>query len=72
MWTHERGSSNGTAHFAFDVITLFVTRGTWKDAEFKAYNFNALGLPTNGGHLHPLLKVSISGVDYIYVNGRLF
>ena len=33
-------------------------RGTWKDEKFKAYNFNALGQPTAGGHLHPLLKVS--------------
>ena len=35
-----------------------VCRGTWKDAQFKEYNFNALGLPTAGGHLHPLLKAS--------------
>ena len=32
-------------------------RGTWRDQEFKAYNFDALGLPPNGGALHPLLKV---------------
>jgi len=32
-------------------------RGTWRTEEFKEYNFNALGLPTNGGALHPLLKV---------------
>ncbi|CAI5469711.1 unnamed protein product [Closterium sp. Yama58-4] len=31
--------------------------GAWKSEEFKPYNFNALGLPTEGGHLHPLLKV---------------
>ena len=41
------------------IIWLLVCRGTWRDAEFKAYNFNALGQPTNGGHLHPLLKVSL-------------
>ena len=32
-------------------------RGTWRDAEFKAYNYDALGLPPASGALHPLLKV---------------
>jgi hypothetical protein len=32
-------------------------RGTWREQEFKEYNFNAFGLPPAGGHLHPLLKV---------------
>ena len=35
----------------------FPCSGAWRDQEFKAYNFNALGLPPPGGHLHPLLKV---------------
>uniref|UniRef100_A0A803MSE7 phenylalanine--tRNA ligase n=1 Tax=Chenopodium quinoa TaxID=63459 RepID=A0A803MSE7_CHEQI len=30
--------------------------GAWKDLELKEYNFNAKGLPPEGGHLHPLLK----------------
>jgi phenylalanyl-tRNA synthetase alpha chain len=34
-----------------------LTNGAWKDAKFKKYNFEAEGLPTNGGALHPLLKV---------------
>lgn len=34
-------------------------RGTWRTQEFKEYNFNALGQPTTGGHLHPLLKVRL-------------
>ncbi len=38
-------------------MSLLLLRGSWKDADFKPYNFNALGQPTNGGHLHPLLKV---------------
>ncbi|VDP36006.1 unnamed protein product, partial [Soboliphyme baturini] len=29
----------------------------WKNRIFKKYNFNALGQPLTGGHLHPLLKV---------------
>ena len=31
--------------------------GTWKDTQFKKYNFSAEGLPVSGGALHPLLKV---------------
>ena len=31
--------------------------GTWKNLTFKKYNFDAEGAPTNGGALHPLLKV---------------
>ena len=31
--------------------------GAWKDAKFKKQNLNACGQITNGGHLHPLLKV---------------
>ena len=25
--------------------------------QFKAYNFNSLGMPLQAGHLHPLMKV---------------
>ena len=32
-------------------------RGTWRDAEFKEYNYDALGLAPPSGALHPLLKV---------------
>ena len=31
--------------------------GAWKDIKFKKTNLNAAGQVTNGGHLHPLLKV---------------
>ncbi len=34
-----------------------LVRGTWRTQQFKDYNFNALGVQPNGGHLHPLLKV---------------
>lgn len=44
------------------IPTLCSNRGTWRSQEFKDYNFNALGLPPNGGHLHPLLKVGRGGV----------
>lgn len=32
-------------------------RGSWKTATYKQYNFEADGIPPNGGALHPLLKV---------------
>ena len=35
---------------------MHVRRGTWRDTEFKEYNFNALGLLPACGALHPLLK----------------
>lgn len=31
--------------------------GSWAEKTFKEYNFDALGLMPQGGHLHPLLKV---------------
>lgn len=42
---------------ATDLTREQLQRGTWQELEFKEYNFNALGQPTEGGHLHPLLKV---------------
>lgn len=40
-----------------DITYELLKSGGWKTAEFKNYNFNALGKDTAGGHLHPLLKV---------------
>lgn len=52
------------AKFATEVKTLetdltveMIQSGAWKDAAFKQYNFAAKGEPTDGGALHPLLKV---------------
>eukprot|EP00898_Chlorokybus_atmophyticus_P004198 jgi/Chlat1/477/Chrsp103S00010 len=42
---------------ATDLTAEMMASGAWKTAAFKDYNFDALGLPTTGGHLHPLLKV---------------
>ncbi|GBG76970.1 hypothetical protein CBR_g23301 [Chara braunii] len=42
---------------ATDLTRDMLASGAWKTQEFKMYNFNALGIPTAGGHLHPLLKV---------------
>ncbi|KAK9281819.1 hypothetical protein L1049_004725 [Liquidambar formosana] len=42
---------------ATDLTRENLQRGDWKELEFKEYNFSAKGQPTEGGHLHPLLKV---------------
>ncbi|PON84877.1 Phenylalanyl-tRNA synthetase, class IIc, alpha subunit [Trema orientale] len=42
---------------ATDLTRENLQRGEWKELEFKEYNFSAKGLPVEGGHLHPLLKV---------------
>eukprot|EP00884_Botryococcus_braunii_P017278 jgi/Botrbrau1/4233/Bobra.0044s0028.1 len=42
---------------ATDLTHDMLSKGTWREAEFKAYNFNALGQQTSGGYLHPLMKV---------------
>ncbi|CCM04785.1 uncharacterized protein FIBRA_06978 [Fibroporia radiculosa] len=40
-----------------DLTTEMLTTGSWKTATYKKYNFEAEGLQSNGGALHPLLKV---------------
>lgn len=42
---------------ATDITHEMILSGTWSNTAFKRYNFEASGLPTAGGHLHPLLKV---------------
>jgi len=40
-----------------DLNAEMLRTGSWKQANFKNYNFNAEGQTSQGGHLHPLLKV---------------
>ncbi|KAI9636126.1 phenylalanine-tRNA ligase [Dioszegia hungarica] len=40
-----------------DLTEDMLVSGSWQDASFKQYNFAAAGQPTDGGALHPLLKV---------------
>ncbi len=42
---------------ATDLTWEMVQDGSWETATFKAFNFDSMGRPTSGGHLHPLLKV---------------
>ncbi|KAH8035109.1 hypothetical protein HPB51_004350 [Rhipicephalus microplus] len=39
-----------------DLTAEMLASGQWRQRPFKAYNFAALGQPTEGGHLHPLLQ----------------
>jgi phenylalanyl-tRNA synthetase alpha chain len=40
-----------------DLTLGLLQSDEWKTKKFKDYNFNALGIPAERGHLHPLLKV---------------
>ena len=42
---------------ATDLTRDMLQSGDWKNLEFKEFNLNAKGAPTEGGCLHPLLKV---------------
>lgn len=42
---------------ATDITPEMLASGSWKNQSFKKYNFAAEGQPTNGGALHPLMKV---------------
>ncbi|KAK6464806.1 phenylalanyl-tRNA synthetase alpha chain [Scheffersomyces coipomensis] len=40
-----------------DITSDMITKDTWKDAQFKPYNFNSEGVYPSSGALHPLNKV---------------
>ncbi|MBE7181253.1 MAG: phenylalanine--tRNA ligase subunit alpha [Terriglobus roseus] len=40
-----------------DLTADMLANGSWQTANFKPYNFNALGASQNSGALHPLMKV---------------
>ncbi|KAI1344527.1 phenylalanyl-tRNA synthetase alpha chain [Xylariaceae sp. FL0016] len=42
---------------ATDLTADMIANGSWKNASFKPYNFNALGADQNPGVFHPLNKV---------------
>ncbi|EPQ59923.1 hypothetical protein GLOTRDRAFT_103431 [Gloeophyllum trabeum ATCC 11539] len=58
-FTVQKGPSFSTsiAKPETDLTVEALTSGAWKTSTFKKYNFEADGIPTNGGALHPLLKV---------------
>ncbi|KAM9780119.1 phenylalanine--tRNA ligase alpha subunit [Neosynchiropus ocellatus] len=40
-----------------DLTPEMISSGSWKDKKFKPYNFEAMGVAPDCGHLHPLMKV---------------
>ena len=40
-----------------ELTPEMIASGSWRTANFKSYNFDALGINPPGGCLHPLLKV---------------
>ncbi|XP_057673214.1 phenylalanine--tRNA ligase alpha subunit [Corythoichthys intestinalis] len=40
-----------------ELTPEMIATGSWKEKNFKPYNFNALGVAPDSGHLHPLMKV---------------
>ncbi|TRY75361.1 hypothetical protein TCAL_00765 [Tigriopus californicus] len=40
-----------------ELTPEMIASGSWKTADFKPYNFEAMGIQPPAGHLHPLLKV---------------
>ncbi|KAF2875821.1 tRNA synthetases class II core domain (F)-domain-containing protein [Massariosphaeria phaeospora] len=40
-----------------DLTAEMIASGAWESANFKPYNFNALGASQDAGALHPLMKV---------------
>ncbi|XP_040202423.1 phenylalanine--tRNA ligase alpha subunit [Rana temporaria] len=55
--TKGSGFSTSIAKQETDLTPEMIASGSWKDMKFKAYNFNALGVMPECGHLHPLMKV---------------
>ena len=42
---------------ATDLTVEMLQNGSWRNASFKKYNFDAVGISPSGGALHPLMKV---------------
>ncbi|XP_068606060.1 phenylalanine--tRNA ligase alpha subunit [Brachionichthys hirsutus] len=40
-----------------ELTPEMISTGSWKEKKFKPYNFEALGVAPDCGHLHPLMKV---------------
>ncbi|XP_071172050.1 phenylalanine--tRNA ligase alpha subunit-like [Mytilus edulis] len=40
-----------------ELTPEMIANGSWREKKFKSYDMDALGIPPDAGHLHPLLKV---------------
>ncbi|KAI5953341.1 FRS2 [Candida jiufengensis] len=52
-----------------DITSDMVQNETWKDAQFKDYNFNSFGIMPQSGALHPLMKVRQEFRDIFFAMG---
>ena len=60
------------AHTEAELTPEMLQSGSWKETDFKPYNFAALGVTPPGGHLHPLLKVRILLLIYNLLENGIF
>lgn len=52
-----------------DLTAELLASGDWKTANFKPYNFNALGAQATSGALHPLNKVKTEFRNIFFSEG---
>uniref|UniRef100_A0A914NKF7 phenylalanine--tRNA ligase n=2 Tax=Meloidogyne TaxID=189290 RepID=A0A914NKF7_MELIC len=52
-----------------DLTTEMISTGSWRNKNFKKYNFEAMGIIPQSGHLHPLLKVRAEFRDIFFQMG---
>uniref|UniRef100_A0AAY5KX35 Phenylalanine--tRNA ligase alpha subunit n=1 Tax=Esox lucius TaxID=8010 RepID=A0AAY5KX35_ESOLU len=45
-----------------ELTPEMIASGSWKEKKFKPYNFEAMGVAPDCGHLHPLMKVPANPV----------
>ena len=53
VYQHSRSESSSQS----SPYSCLCFSGSWKEKKFKPYNFEALGVAPDCGHLHPLMKV---------------
>ncbi|KAM3864271.1 phenylalanine--tRNA ligase alpha subunit isoform 1-T1 [Diretmus argenteus] len=57
-WITKGGSFSTTITKQETELTPeMIASGSWKELKFKPYNFEAMGVAPESGHLHPLMKV---------------
>ncbi|KPP70415.1 phenylalanine--tRNA ligase alpha subunit-like [Scleropages formosus] len=57
-WITKGGSfSTSITKQETELTAEMISSGSWRDKKFKLYNFDALGMALDCGHLHPLMKV---------------
>uniref|UniRef100_A0A1A8R5F9 Phenylalanine--tRNA ligase alpha subunit n=2 Tax=Nothobranchius pienaari TaxID=704102 RepID=A0A1A8R5F9_9TELE len=55
--TKDRAFSTTVSKQETELTPEMIASGSWKEKKFKPYNFEAMGVAPDCGHLHPLMKV---------------